>query len=158
MKRLDDNQYRALGDFRRVLREFLAFSTKGAEERGITAQQHQALLAIRVHGGQESISIGEIAETLLIKNNSAIGLVARLSEGGYAKRRESPLDRRRVLVELTPKGAAVLEEISVRNLEQLQQAATIIERLVQTASTLEDKSRRVERRHLGKPAKGAQTT
>src|SRR3546814_21162422 len=44
---LDDGDYAALAEFRAVLRTFLAFSEQRANEVGLSAQQHQALLAIR---------------------------------------------------------------------------------------------------------------
>lgn len=135
-RRLTDADYTALANFRRAIREFLAFSAEGAADRGLTSQQHQALLAIRAHAGPEPISIGELADELAIKNHSAIGLVARLADGGYARRSPSLVDRRRVLVTLTQAGETVLEEISQRNLAQLGEAADIIERLFETTRTM----------------------
>jgi DNA-binding MarR family transcriptional regulator len=133
---LSDEEYRALGDFRLAMRQFLAFSAHGAETHGLTSQQHQALLAIRVHDGDEAITIGELAERLLIKNHSALGLVARLVEGGYALRTASPLDRRRVLVILTPRGSAALEDISRRNLGELGRNSDSLKRLLEALKRL----------------------
>jgi DNA-binding MarR family transcriptional regulator len=134
---LSDRDYQALGAFRSAMREFLAFSEEGAEEQGLTSQQHQALLAIRTHTGGEAMTIGELANCLLIKHHSAIGLIARLIEGGFVDRRPSEIDRRRVLVALTMKGSAALEKISVRNLGQLKLAARILQQVSQTARALE---------------------
>jgi DNA-binding MarR family transcriptional regulator len=129
---MSEGDYKALGDFRRAMRTFLAFSAEGAREHGLTSQQHQALLAVRTHTGPEAMTIGELADCLLIKNHSAIGLVARLVERGLADRTTSQNDRRRVLVELTPAGAEVLEIISVRNLAQLNRAAEILAGILKT--------------------------
>lgn len=129
---LGDADYQALGDFRRAIREFLAFSEEGARAQGLTSQQHQALLAIRTHRGEEAMSVGELADCLLIKNHSAIGLVARLTERGFARRLNSLVDRRRALVELTPAGAQALHAISVRNLSRLKRATKILESIVRT--------------------------
>lgn len=120
------DDYQALGQFRRAMREFLAFSEDGARAHGITSQQHQALLAIRAHPGGEPISIGELADCLMIKNNSAIGLVARLAERNLVSRHTSEDDRRRIDLELRPLGAEILEAISVRNLRQLNETAEIL--------------------------------
>lgn len=133
---LSESDYQALGAFRFAMREFMAFSAAGAEEQGLTSQQHQALLAIRVHQGDDAISIGELAEQLLIQNNSAVGLVARLVEGGFVHRAESARDRRRVLVELTPAGAQALDRISMRNLGRLRRSAGVLERLLRTVRRL----------------------
>lgn len=135
-RRLGDADYQALADFRRAMREFLTFSAEGATDHGLTSQQHQALLAIRAHRGEEPISVGALAECLSIKNHSAIGLVARLVDRGVAVRSTSAIDRRRSLVELTPAGHSALEEISLRNLERLGVAATILEGLLKTTRRL----------------------
>jgi DNA-binding MarR family transcriptional regulator len=126
-----------MGEFRRTLREFLAFSEQGTLEQGITSQQHQALLAIKSHPGPGAITIGELAESLLIKNHSAVGLVARLVERDLVARTESAEDRRRVLIELRPRGADILETISLRNLARLNRSAAILSRILRTVRRLE---------------------
>lgn len=130
---LADEDYRALGEFRRAIRQFLAFSEQGARDHGLTAQQHQALLAIRAHPGPDPISIGELADSLLIKNHSAVELVARLVERNLVARRESASDRRRVVLQLQPEGAEALETISRRNLDRLNQGADILAGIIETA-------------------------
>lgn len=114
------------------MREFLAFSEEGAREHGITSQQHQALLAIRAHQGPDPISIGELADCLMIKNHSAIGLVSRLAERDLVSRHTSEEDRRRIDLELRPLGAQILEAISVRNLRQLNETAEILAGILKT--------------------------
>jgi len=125
-----------LGDFRRAMREFFAFSDAGAQAQEITSQQHQALLAIRSHDGEDPISIGELAASLMIKNHSAVGLIARLVERGLVSRRPSPDDRRRVLLTLEPEGVRILDAICERNLTQLQQTRSILVGLVETLDRL----------------------
>ena len=102
--KLTEEDYAALGAFRHALRKFMAFSEAGARAHGLTAQQHQALLAIRTHAGEEPMSIGELAECLLIKNHSAVGLVGRLQDRGLVVRRIS--------AELRP---GVLQPMSIRS-------------------------------------------
>lgn len=130
---LSDEDYRALGEFRRAIRQFLAFSEDGARDHGLTAQQHQALLAIRAHPGPGPISIGELAQSLLIKNHSAVELVARLVEHDLVARRESDGDRRRIVLSLRPRGQAILEAISRRNLGRLNAGADILAGIIETA-------------------------
>lgn len=130
---LTPSDYRALGDFRFAIRQFLAFSEEGAKAHGLTSQQHQALLAIKAHPGPEPISIGELAESLLIKNHSTVELVARLVERDLVVRRESDADRRRVLLALRPKGEDVLETISRRNLARLNDGADILAGIIEAA-------------------------
>jgi DNA-binding MarR family transcriptional regulator len=119
------------------MRDFLAFSEKSARDEGLTSQQHQALLAIRSHAGSESMTVGELAECLLIKNHSAVELVGRLVERALVLRRESESDRRRVLLQLTTQGSRQLEAISRRNLRQLQETAEILSELLATARRLQ---------------------
>ena len=134
---LGDAEYRALGHFRKAMRDFLAFSEASARDEGLTSQQHQALLAIRSHPGSGNMTVGELAECLLIKNHSAVELVGRLVERELVQRRESETDRRRVLLQLTAQGTRQLEAISRRNLRQLQETAEILSQLLATARRLQ---------------------
>lgn len=124
--------YQALGAFRLALRRFAAFSEARALEVGLTAQQHQALLAVRTHAGPEPMSIGELADSLLIKNHSAVGLVARLVDRGLVTRAPSDKDRRRVLLTLTPEAERLLAQVSVNNLRELSASAPVFRELLKT--------------------------
>lgn len=130
---LTDEDYRALGDFRHAIRQFLAFSEDGARAHGLTSQQHQALLAIKAHPGPDPISIGDLAQSLLIKNHSAVELVARLVERELVARRDADEDRRRVILALRPRGEEILEAISRRNLSRLNDGADILVEIVEAA-------------------------
>jgi DNA-binding MarR family transcriptional regulator len=134
---LTDAEYAALGEFRRSMRQFLQFSEEGARHQGVSSQQHQALLAIRSHAGPEAMTIGELAECLLIKNHSAVELVARMAERDLVERLASAEDRRRVLLRLLPRGAEILETISLRNLRQLNETAEILAQILETVRRLD---------------------
>jgi DNA-binding MarR family transcriptional regulator len=134
--KLEPADYRSLGDFRRAIRDFLAFSEASAHEHGVTSQQHQALLAIKAHAGPEPMSIGELADSLLIKNHSAVGLVARLVERGLVHRKASESDRRRVLLALEPRGDEVLAQISQNNIGMLAGSAKSLRRVLSTLKKL----------------------
>lgn len=136
-RRLTAADYQALGAFRYALRKFLAFSEAGARELDLTAQQHQALLAIRAHKGEEPITIGQLADCLLIKNHSAVGLVARLVERGLVVRDNSVEDRRRVILRLTSLAEAKIETISRNNLGELNRASDIFRELLGTLRKLD---------------------
>ena len=135
--RLTPGDYQALSQFRRAIREFLAFSEESALGHGVTAQQHQALLAIRAHDGPEPMSIGELADTLLIKNHGAVGLVGRLVDRGLIVRRASETDRRRVLLLLQPSGEEILASISRDNLVKLTAATRSLRRVLATLKRIE---------------------
>lgn len=115
---IDQKQIRALAGFRNALRRFLVFSEEATRKEGVTAQQYQAILAIkaRPHG---SASIGELAEELLLKSNAAVQLVDRLAKMGLVKRQKSAANVRVVLVHLTDAGEGVLLRLAALHLEQL---------------------------------------
>lgn len=117
-EKLDDADYAALADFRHALRQFLAFSEKHAAECGLTPQQHQALLAIR-GAAQASVSVGYVAERLILKPHSATGLVDRLEALGLVMRQPSADDRRQALLTLTPKAESLLGRLSATHREEI---------------------------------------
>ena len=83
---LDDEQYRELFKFRTAPRKFLRWSDEQAASTGLTAQQHQLLLAIRGHEGASGPTIGEVADHLLLKHHSVVELVDRVEHSGFAQR------------------------------------------------------------------------
>lgn len=115
---LSDEDYGALADLRHALRAFQAFSEAHALEHGLTTQQHQALLAIR-GAPSDTITVGYIADRLLVKAHSASGLVARLETAGLVRRHRSRDDRRQALIALTPKARARLDKLSMTHREEL---------------------------------------
>jgi DNA-binding MarR family transcriptional regulator len=117
---LDPSEYEVLAAFRYTLRHFLSFSEAAAAEVGLAAQQYQALLAIRGCPGRDALTINELANVLLIKHNSAVGLVDRLESEGLVKRSIAPEDRRKVNVRLTRKGVRVFERLAVVHRDELR--------------------------------------
>ena len=107
-RRLDKGDYVTLAEFRYLLRQFSAFSEGAARDSGLTAQQHQALLAIKGFPGREAATIGELAERLNLKHHSVVGLVDRLVGRGLIHREHDEADRRRVLIVLTAKAETLL--------------------------------------------------
>src|SRR5258708_29806619 len=90
---LSKQEYEALAEFRYALRQFVAFSEAEARSVGLTARQHQALLAIRGFAGREAVTVGELAEQLHIQPPSAVGLVNRLVADGLGTRGQLGGDR-----------------------------------------------------------------
>jgi DNA-binding MarR family transcriptional regulator len=121
---LSDQDYEALAAFRHALRRFAAFSEAEAKAAGLTPQQHQALLAIKGRPkplyGADGLGIGEIAEHLLIRPNTAVELVDRLAEAGLVQRQPDPADRRRVLVRLTDRSETLLRRLSAAHVRELR--------------------------------------
>jgi DNA-binding MarR family transcriptional regulator len=127
--RLDDQQYRDLLRFRTALRRFLHWSDQQAGAAGLTAQQHQLLLAIRGHDGEARPTMGEIADYLLLKHHSVVELVDRAERGGFVARSVDRGDRRVVRLSLTASGRGVLERLTTAHLQELTRLAPAIERV-----------------------------
>ncbi|MEY2443615.1 MAG: hypothetical protein QOE00_195 [Ilumatobacteraceae bacterium] len=127
--RLDDDQYRDLLRFRTALRRFLHWSDQQANAAGLTAQQHQLLLAIRGHEGPSSPTVGELADSLLLKHHSLVELVDRAEQAGFVNRAVDGDDRRVVRVRLTMLGRRVLERLTAAHLQELTRLAPTIERV-----------------------------
>jgi DNA-binding MarR family transcriptional regulator len=119
--RITKPQYELLAELRHALRKFQLFSREAARSSGLTAQQHQALLAIKGFPGRDYASIGELATRLQVRHNSAVGLVDRLARQGLVRREPSRSDRRRVDVRLTSRGEAKIERLSAEHIRELRQ-------------------------------------
>ncbi len=123
MSRVDDvsdSDYRRLAEFRHRIRLFQHFSEQAARRAGLEPQQHQLLLAIRGLPSGRRATVGELAERLQLHHHSTVGLVDRLERGSLVARRHDPADRRRVLVGLTPRGEAMLHDLSRHHLAELR--------------------------------------
>lgn len=125
-KPLTQADYEALARFRQALRNFMAFSDSQLEAVGMGPQRYQALLAIRAKPGDALVSVGELAELLLIKPNTAAELVNRLEAAGLIERVRDLADRRRALLSLTPAGAAKLDEVAQVHFAKLQESRSAI--------------------------------
>jgi DNA-binding MarR family transcriptional regulator len=112
--------YEALAQFRYELRKFQAFSKAAAYKAGLTPQQHQALLTIRGFSSSDLVSVGDIAEFLLIRHHTAVELMDRMTGLGLLSRSVDEADGRRVLVKLTKEGKRRLRKLSRIHLEELR--------------------------------------
>ncbi len=111
--------FRSLAEFRHQIRRFLRYSEDAAREYGIEPQQHQLLLAIKGLPEGQLATIGELADRLQIRHHSAVELINRLATQGFVKRAVSSVDRREVLIHLTPSGERVLHALSVEHQTEL---------------------------------------
>ncbi|SRR5579883_108412 len=109
---LTNDDYLALGEFRYRIRRFLHFSEFAARQEGLEPQQHQLLLAVRCLQVDNGPTIGALADHLLIRHHSAVGLIDRMEERGLIERVRGGGDRRQVKVKLTARGAEKLRRLS----------------------------------------------
>ena len=125
---LGTHDYAQLAAFRHALRGFLHFSEAAAAAEGLTSQHYQAMLILRGWPNDEPVSISDLAQQLLIKHNSAVGLVDRLARNDLIIRETSAVDRRKVELRLSPRGRRVLARLAAMHRGELQRIGPIMER------------------------------
>jgi DNA-binding MarR family transcriptional regulator len=113
--------YKALAEFRYQIRRFLRFSEETARAAGLEPQQYQLMLALKGLPEESRHRVGEVAERLQIQHHSTVELVDRLARRGLVKRRRSESDRREVLLELTPRGDKLLQELALHHRSELRE-------------------------------------
>ncbi len=126
--RLATRDYAQLAGFRRSLREFLRFSDQAAAEAGLTSRHYQAMLVLRACPRGQKVTIAGLAEQLMIKHNSAVGLADRLAEVGLVERRVSRTDKRKVELRLTLCGRQLLARLAEMHRGELQRIGPLMER------------------------------
>jgi len=114
--------FEALADFRYAIRRYLNFSERNARAAGLEPQQYQALLAIKGVPLSQKATVGVLAERLQIQHHSAVELMDRLEKRGLVRRARSRVDRRQVLVQLTPSGERKLRRVSLPHRDELRTA------------------------------------
>jgi DNA-binding MarR family transcriptional regulator len=125
-KELSPEDYRSLAEFRYQIRRFLNFSEAAALAAGLNPKQHQLLLALKGLPHDSEPTIGRLASRLHIRPHSAVELIDRLCESGHIRRRRASQDRRQVLIEITRKGEAVLQKLSLIHRQELESAAALL--------------------------------
>src|SRR5687768_13350845 len=128
---LSKADYEALAAFRHALRRFLDFSGEAAKTAGLTPQQHQALLAIKGFPDRDRVTVGELAEQLVQRHHSTVGLVDRLEALGLVRREADPADRRRAMVALTDRAEEVLAGLSAIHRAELRRLRPSLAALLQ---------------------------
>lgn len=78
-------------------------------ETGMLMADHEALLNL-AHT-ERSLRMSEIAERLILSKGGTTKVIDRLEDQGLVERHPDPSDLRALVVEITPKGRAMLEQI-----------------------------------------------
>jgi DNA-binding MarR family transcriptional regulator len=128
-RQLTDADYERLAELRYGVRRFLHWSTRQARRAGITPTQHQLLLAIRASRDPRGPTVGDIAEVLIIRHHSAVGLIDRAREAGLIMRERDPDTQSVVHLKLTDFGALTLSALSEVHLRELAQLAPTMQAL-----------------------------
>jgi DNA-binding MarR family transcriptional regulator len=116
---LSDADYEGLLSFRDQLRRFLHWSEQQSIEHGITPAHYQLLLAIRGHP-DGAPTIGDVAEHLLLRHNSVVGLIDRAVAADLVERGPDPESQRVVRLRLTALGARKLRVLAALHLAEVR--------------------------------------
>jgi DNA-binding MarR family transcriptional regulator len=126
---LTQSDFKHLLELRTGLRRFLRWSERQARAVGLTAAKHQLLLAVKGHPDPRGPTIGELADHLVLRHHSAVGLVDRAVRDGLVKRNHEPTSKSVVRVTLTSAGAAKLDALGEAHLQELSHLAPIMRTL-----------------------------
>lgn len=106
---------------------------------GITGEQR---LALRLASHAPGLSAGDLASLLHVHPSTLTGMLTRLSARGYMKARADRRDRRRLQLEVTPKGMKMLKDagttvetavssvLAATSDDQLRTVRTFLEKLI----------------------------
>jgi DNA-binding MarR family transcriptional regulator len=119
---LAQSDFEHLLDLRTGLRRFIRWSDQQAQAAGLTPAKHQLLLAIKGHSEAAGPTIGEVADYLVLRHHSAVGLIDRAVQDGLVKRNR---DRTKgvVRVTLTRAGEDKLDALAETHLEEIAHLA-----------------------------------
>lgn len=132
---LTETQWQTLLSFRVALRRFLHWSETQAASVGLTAAQHQLLVAIRGHPGEADPTISDVAGHLVVRHHSAIGLVERAAAMGLVRRYRDESDQRLVRLALTDLGREKVDALAAAHLEEMRRLAPLLDALVESPAT-----------------------
>ena len=120
---LDQADFTRLLELRTGLRRFLRWSEQQAKAAGLTPAKHQLLLAIRGHPNPSGPTVGEIADYLVLRHHSAVGLIDRAVADGLVERNPDSHNKSVVRITLTETGVDKLDRLSETHLEELAHLA-----------------------------------
>lgn len=95
-------------DFRATMSQLKCASSERLLRLGVSMAQLHIMFTLQRSG---EMTMSHLADVLNVSLSNATGLIDRLEERGYLERHRVPTDRRVVLVEVTPAGQAMLEEV-----------------------------------------------
>jgi DNA-binding MarR family transcriptional regulator len=118
--------YSALLAFRTALRRFHRWSETQAEAAGLTAAQHQLLLAVKGHSDTRGPTIGDVADHLLLRHHSAVELVNRAQAAGLVDRVKDADDGRIVRLRLCDSGEQALRTLAQLHVDEIRQLEPLL--------------------------------
>ena len=111
-----DDELRLLGaSFRVLTRQFESFSEHASQAQGLTSLQYQTLFAITAGVEAGPMTVSALAQVLIVRHNSAVGLLDRIEQLDLVVRRHPESDRRCVVVEITARGRRVVRRLATQH-------------------------------------------
>jgi DNA-binding MarR family transcriptional regulator len=129
----DRQRLQTLAEFRYTLRQFLQFSEQRAEQAGLHPQQHQLLLHLAGAPDGIETTVSYAAERLGLRHHTVVELSNRCVDAGLILRKNAAIDRRRVVLQVTPKGQRILETLSDDHERELYE---LVPRMVRALTTI----------------------
>lgn len=112
--------YQAVAEFRYRIRRYLRFSEQATRAAGLEPQQYQLLLALKGLPAEKKGTIGVLAERLQLEHHSTVELIDRLEDRRLVRRSRDRIDRRQVLIRITPKGEDIVRDLVLHHLDEMQ--------------------------------------
>jgi DNA-binding MarR family transcriptional regulator len=145
----DRQQLQTLAEFRYTLRQFLQFSEKCAEQAGLQPQQHQLLLHLAGAPDGVETTVSYAAERLGLRHHTVVELSNRCVDAGLILRKNAATDRRRVVLQVTPKGQRILQTLSDDHERELYE---LVPRMVRALTTIRNSHKLSAREQASPPA------
>jgi DNA-binding MarR family transcriptional regulator len=153
-ERITEEEYRALGELRYLIRRFLKEGDTKAKQVGLEPQQYLLLLAVRGLPAGEDATISTLANRLSLRHHSTVELIDRMEAHGYVKRVRGREDRRQVLVSLQARGEKLLETVVEQRIIELRGTgralvaaiSSLLESRVRSSKRKTDRRKRAIRR------------
>lgn len=152
---LNAAEFRALAEFRYLIRCFLNGSEQAARDAELEPQQYMLLLALRGLPLSREASIRTLAERMRLRHHSVVELVDRLERQQLLRRERSRIDRRHVIVHLTHRGEGILSRLASQRINELRTEAPALVRALSEVirSMRESESGRSQSKDRARPAK-----
>ncbi|MCM5557740.1 MarR family winged helix-turn-helix transcriptional regulator [Pleomorphomonas sp. JP5] len=100
------------------LRELLSRRQEEVFARfGLNSSGFDVLATLRRSGPPHSLSPGELMEQMMISSGTMTNRIDQLAKAGLVERRQNPDDRRGMIVSLTDKGFALIDEAVTAHVE-----------------------------------------
>src|SRR3954451_2898090 len=114
---LDASPIGIVGRVSRLARELEARLGTGYRAHGLEPGWHDVLATLRRAGDPYRLRVTDLTASMMIGSSGTTKRLDRLERAGLVARSPDPNDRRGTLIELTPAGLALIDELTPAHLE-----------------------------------------